>query len=66
MTAPIKKLLWDHARNEPFVNQGTLHGWELSWNPDDNKFYLTKDNWRTAIYKAWRNVIQHARNRKGP
>jgi len=26
--------------NEPAINQHPRNGWEISWNPDDNRWYV--------------------------
>lgn len=51
----------------PVVNQGDVHGWAVSWNPDDNRFYVhapDEDSTTRAVFKDWRNVIQYCRTRK--
>ncbi len=53
---------------EPDVDQGLVHGFQCTYNPDDGKFYLhepgTEDGagvWATRT--DWRNIVQVARQR---
>jgi hypothetical protein len=42
------------------VHQGLVHGWEVSFNPDDDKFYIHSplpDNPTVAKRKDWDNVV---------
>ncbi len=54
------------AGNEPMIDQGIINGWNMSWNPDDNRYYVARivrgDELEfVANYNAWRNAVQYAR-----
>ena len=54
------------AGNEPMIDQGIINGWNMSWNPDDNRYYVARtvrgDELEfVASYNAWRNAVQYAR-----
>jgi len=49
--------------DEPCVDQGTLNGWHMSWNPDDGRYYV-EDATGARTFKDWRNAIQYARKHK--
>lgn len=53
---------------EPEVDQGTVHGFPVSYNPDDEKFYILQpdvaelnDAEVLGRFKGWRNAVQFAR-----
>jgi len=53
---------------EPLVDQGHVHGLPVSWNPDDDRFYVhkigTTDGTNVlAIFKSWHNAVQFARRK---
>ena len=49
----------------PAINQGVVHGWYLSWNPDDDRFYVGAANGlATATFSELRNAVQYARKHK--
>jgi hypothetical protein len=51
-----------HKPNE--IIQAEKNGIILSWNPDDNRFYVSRNNeqlgnykdWQLGNYKDWRNA----------
>ncbi len=54
------------ASGEPLVDQGLVHGFPCTYNPDDFMFYIhrpgTTDG--TAVrarFADWRNAVQYAR-----
>lgn len=54
------------ANGEPLVDQGHVHGLPVSWNPDDDRFYVhkigTTDGTNVlGTFSAWRNAVQYAR-----
>jgi hypothetical protein len=56
------------ANQEPLVDQGHVHGLPVSWNPDDDRFYVhkigTTDGTNVlATFKSWRNAVQFARRK---
>lgn len=53
---------------EPAVNQGVECGWYMSWNPDDNRFYVSPhaDSTEARVFKDWRNAVQYARRNPHP
>ncbi len=46
---------------EPAVDQGEHYGFRLSWNPDDNRYYVESTLGATATFAEWRNAVQYAR-----
>ena len=51
------------SNGEPDVDQGCINGYELSFNPDDNRFYVTdSDGGTVATFKEFRNAVQWSRN----
>ena len=53
-----KRLLMNGT--EPMVDQGEWHGWKMSWNPDDGRFYVAKGD-KTCTFKSWRNATYYAK-----
>lgn len=63
--------------NEPAVDQETINGWPISWNPDDNRFYVEIPEevagargvaaamFNSAL-KGWHNTLYWARRHKYP
>jgi hypothetical protein len=51
------------SNNEPDVDQGFLNGFWLSYNPDDELFYVEDGSEQTtrARFKHFRNAVQFAR-----
>lgn len=50
------------SNGEPCVNQHRVNGWNITWNPDDTRFYLERGDWRTgATFKELRNAVQWAK-----
>ena len=50
--------------NEPAVLQPSANGWQISWNPDDGRWYVEHPNERgvaVATFKDRRNAIQYAK-----
>ena len=45
---------------EPFVDQYTKRGINLSWNPDDGRFYIMEVSTKETLgsFKEWRNTVQ--------
>ncbi len=52
--------------NEPDCNQERINGWYISWNPDDERFYVCKrnDGIPIATFKEWRNTVFYAKYHK--
>lgn len=48
------------GKTEPFVDQGVLNGWILTWNPDDNRFYGQKGD-KVVSFQDWMNLTYYAR-----
>lgn len=47
---------------EPDVVQEGLNGWSCTWNPDDNRYYVTHPDGSTAAtFKELRNARQYMR-----
>lgn len=42
------------------ITQYTINGWDLSYNPDDNRFYVTKGT-RIRIFQRWTNATYYAK-----
>jgi len=55
----------DCIRSEPYVNQGEINGKQITWNPDDNRFYVMVGQDVVATFagnkKGWSNMVQWAR-----
>lgn len=49
------------SRGEPAVIQDPINGFELSWNPDDARFYVEKAGETKATFNAWRNAVYFAK-----
>ena len=49
------------ARGEPLVDQGILNGFSLSWNPDDDRYYIQRGEDTVAAFRHWRNATTYAR-----
>ena len=50
--------------NEPAVLQPPVNGWQISWNPDDGRWYVEHQNAHgvaVATFKDRRNAIQYAK-----
>ena len=46
------------------IDQHEVHGFEASWNPDDNRFYLHNAAGDTlGTFAEWRNLVQFARQK---
>lgn len=45
------------------VDQGVINGWYMSYNPDDNRFYVSEhpDSTDAKVFRLWRNAMQYAR-----
>ena len=43
-----------HKPNE--IIQAEKNGIVLSWNPDDNRFYISRNDEQLGNYKDWRNA----------
>ena len=46
---------------EPAINQGTLNGFDLSYNPDDERFYIVRDDETLATFRHWHNATRYCR-----
>lgn len=48
---------------EPTVDQGRINDWYMSWNPDDNRFYVSHNDFGIAAarFKRWSNAVYYAR-----
>ncbi len=56
-----------YADGEPEVEQGKHHGFILSWNPDDNRYYVhapDEDKTVCATFKRWTNAVRWAKTHK--
>ena len=42
--APRHKMLQNPNRDEPSICQDDVYGFSISWNPDDNRFYITNQH----------------------
>lgn len=51
------------ASGEPEVDQGEINGWNVSWNPDDGRFYVVAGK-RVATFVLWANATYWARTHK--
>lgn len=52
---------------EPAVTQAAVNGWQLSWNPDDKRWYVERpDVTAAAAFKEFRNATNWARKHKVP
>ena len=60
------KYYWrDPATGEPYVHQPDENGWQVSWNPDDGRWYIHDNNWDTvATFADRRNAVQYAHSHK--
>ena len=65
-----RSIEWNDEMGEPQINQGTVHGFPVSWNPDTDRFYLhdkDKDeivlNTFVGTMTGFRNLVQSARMR---
>jgi hypothetical protein len=48
---------------EPKIDQGQLNGWFLTWNPDDDRFYVSPedDGVAVATFARFTNATRYAR-----
>lgn len=48
---------------EPAVSQPRVNGWNISWNPDDQRWYVcaADDGIAAATFRERRNAIQYAK-----
>jgi hypothetical protein len=56
-----KYVLRKFINGEPFVDQYTKRGINLSWNPDDGRFYISNLISKKTLgsFKDWRNAVQY-------
>jgi hypothetical protein len=47
---------------EPCVEQRTVNGYNISWNPDDERFYVYKGEDCVTHYKDMRNAVSYCKN----
>ena len=61
---------WHRVRKDangvPCVDQGEIHGFPVTYNPDDDRFYIhepgTTDGTNVIVARQdWRNIVQCAR-----
>lgn len=46
----------------PAIYQGKINGWMITWNPDDNRFYVERaDHTPGATYAGNERGLQNAR-----
>lgn len=51
-----------NENGEPLVDQGSVNGHEMSWNPDDSRFYVHGEHGKVlAMFKEWRNAVYYAK-----
>ena len=59
------RMVTDHLRCEPLGDQGEINGKRVTWNPDDNRFYVMVGQDVVATFrgnrKGWYNMVQWAR-----
>ncbi len=62
MKKPAFYMKKNKSLNEPDCNQGMINGWYISWNPDDERFYVCKedDGIPSATFKVWGNTVFYA------
>ncbi len=55
---------WGTGEREPCVEQPSVNGWDMSWNPDDNMYYICHPTTGDCMTRRslWRNAVQWARN----
>lgn len=46
---------------EPAVIQHEINDFLISWNPDDNRFYVYKDDDTKATFAELRNAVQYCK-----
>ena len=48
------------------VDQDRINGWFMTFNPDDDRFYVSAndDGIATATFRHWRNATNYARTHK--
>lgn len=65
MKPPV--ICWDARRNCPAIDQHAVNGFEISWNPDDTRFYVCdrpgpwNDLETRATFKELRNARAFAK-----
>lgn len=47
--------------DEPAVIQPSVNGWAISWNPDDDRWYVSHMNDTRATFKERQNALHWAR-----
>lgn len=47
------------------VDQGSLGDCQLSYNPDDGRYYVAYDEESVASFAEWRNAVQFAKRKAG-
>ena len=63
MIQRTKATMNPHRAGEPAIRQPSVNGWDISWNPDDGKWYVSHPDTLEAvgIYKERRNALAYAR-----
>lgn len=64
MTKPHRKNLLPDG--SPAVDQGVCNGWPISYNPDDDRYYVhwpDEDQNTRARFKDFSNAVQFCRRR---
>jgi len=47
------------AIGEIEIDQGRIYNWPVSWNPDDERFYIERaDKTARATFKRFSNLVQ--------
>lgn len=49
-----------HA-GQPAITQAVINGWQLTWNPDDKRYYLEAGERKQPNFKDYRNAVQYAK-----
>lgn len=53
----VKKCGWGLA-----IDQGIVHGWRVSWNPDDVRYYIERTDGTTkASFARWANAVYYCK-----
>lgn len=48
------------------IDQGQVNGWRLTYNPDDERYYVQAGQVVVATFKELRNAKQYAKTRELP
>lgn len=47
--------------SEPCIEQRKVNGYDISWNPDDGRYYVSKGEDWIAHYKDMRNAVSYCK-----